>query len=53
MPFDPMAVVIDWLDAYRAGDIEAILDMFAKPLPAARHCVPIGSIASGNIRQAR
>ncbi|RXT47851.1 nuclear transport factor 2 family protein [Bradyrhizobium betae] len=30
MPFDPMAVAIDWLDAYRAGDIEAILDMFAE-----------------------
>ena len=30
MPFDPMAAAIDWLDAYRAGDIEAILDMFAE-----------------------
>ncbi|MDH2346830.1 nuclear transport factor 2 family protein [Bradyrhizobium sp. SSUT18] len=36
MPFDPMAVAIDWLDAYRAGDIEAILDMFAED--AVVHC---------------
>ncbi|MDN4985204.1 nuclear transport factor 2 family protein [Bradyrhizobium arachidis] len=29
MTFDPMAVAVDWLDAYRAGDIESILDMYA------------------------
>lgn len=28
MAFDPMAAAIDWLDAYRAGDIEAILNMY-------------------------
>jgi ketosteroid isomerase-like protein len=27
MTFDPMATAIDWLDAYRAGDIETILAM--------------------------
>jgi ketosteroid isomerase-like protein len=36
MRFDPMAVAIDWLDAYRAGDIEAILEMFAED--AVVHC---------------
>lgn len=36
MSFDPMAVAIDWLDAYRAGDIEAILDMYAED--AVVHC---------------
>ena len=36
MSFDPMAVAIDWLDAYRAGDIEALLDMFAED--AVVHC---------------
>ncbi|MHC4043484.1 hypothetical protein [Bradyrhizobium sp. 23AC] len=25
-----MAIAIDWLDAYRAGDIEAILGMYAE-----------------------
>jgi hypothetical protein len=30
MSFDPMAAAVDWLDAYRAGDIEAILDMYAE-----------------------
>jgi hypothetical protein len=29
MSFDPMAFAVDWLDAYRAGDIEAILEMYA------------------------
>lgn len=28
MSFDPMAEAIDWLDAYRAGDI-SIVDMYA------------------------
>ena len=30
MSFDPMAATIDWLDAYRAGDIEAMLEMYAE-----------------------
>lgn len=30
MSFDPMATAVDWLDAYRAGDIEAILEMYAE-----------------------
>ncbi|MBR0791782.1 nuclear transport factor 2 family protein [Bradyrhizobium manausense] len=30
MSFDPMAVAVDWLDAYRAGDIESILEMYAE-----------------------
>jgi ketosteroid isomerase-like protein len=29
MSFDPMAAAVDWLDAYRAGDIDAILEMYA------------------------
>jgi len=28
MSFDPMAAALDWLDAYRAGDINAILNMY-------------------------
>lgn len=36
MSFDPMAVAIDWLDAYRAGDIEAILEMYTED--AVVHC---------------
>ncbi|WP_375304983.1 nuclear transport factor 2 family protein [Bradyrhizobium sp. A11] len=34
--FDPMAVAVDWLDAYRAGDIEALLDLHADD--AVVHC---------------
>lgn len=30
MPFDPMAAAVDLLDAYRAGDIEAIFAMYAE-----------------------
>ena len=29
MSFDPMAAAVDWLDAYRAGDINFILGMYA------------------------
>lgn len=36
MSFDPLAAAIDWLDAYRAGDIEAILEMYAED--AVVHC---------------
>ncbi|MCK1393756.1 nuclear transport factor 2 family protein [Bradyrhizobium sp. 1] len=36
MSFDPMAVAVDWLDAYRAGDIEAILELYAED--AVVHC---------------
>ena len=31
-----MAVAVDWLDAYRAGDIDAILDLYAQD--AVVHC---------------
>ena len=36
LSFDPMAVAVDWLDAYRAGDIEAILELYADD--AVVHC---------------
>lgn len=36
MSFDPMAAAVDWLDAYRAGDIETILEMYADD--AVVHC---------------
>jgi hypothetical protein len=29
MSFDPMAAVVDWLDAYRSGDLESILGLYA------------------------
>jgi hypothetical protein len=29
MTFDAMAAAVDWLDAYRAADLEAILTLFA------------------------
>ncbi|WP_076865207.1 nuclear transport factor 2 family protein [Bradyrhizobium mercantei] len=30
MSFDPMAAAVDWLDAYRAGDLEDMLGMYAE-----------------------
>jgi limonene-1,2-epoxide hydrolase len=29
MSFDPMAAAVDWLDAYRSGDLKTILRMYA------------------------
>jgi ketosteroid isomerase-like protein len=26
--FDPLAIVVDWLDACRVGDLDALLDMY-------------------------
>jgi hypothetical protein len=28
--FDPLAVVVDWLDACRSGDLSALLDLYDK-----------------------
>ncbi|QOG23038.1 MULTISPECIES: nuclear transport factor 2 family protein [Bradyrhizobium] len=36
MSFDPMAAAVDWLDAYRSGDIETLLEMYAED--AAVYC---------------
>lgn len=36
MSFDPMAVAVDWLDAYRAGDLETIMELHADD--AVVHC---------------
>lgn len=39
--FDPMAVAVDWLDAYRAGDLETIMELHAED--AVVHCGCSGS----------
>jgi hypothetical protein len=36
MSFDPMAAAVDWLDAYRSGDLTTILEMYAGD--ATVHC---------------
>ena len=36
--FDPVAVVVDWLDACRARDIEALLDLYAVDATLECHC---------------
>jgi hypothetical protein len=45
MSFDPMAAAVDWLDAYRAGDIEALLCMYADDAEVHCGCGGIKSIA--------
>lgn len=45
-----MAVAIDWLDAYRAGDIEAILEMYADD--AVVHCGCGGGVKTITSREA-
>ncbi|MGL9620945.1 nuclear transport factor 2 family protein [Bradyrhizobium sp. U531] len=34
--YDPMAIAVDWLDAYRAGDLEAIMELHSED--AVVHC---------------
>jgi hypothetical protein len=46
MSFDPMARAVDWLDAYRAGDLETILRMYAKDAVIACGCK--GETVTGN-----
>lgn len=46
MSFDPMAAAVDWLDAYRAGDIEAILGMYAESATIQCSCGETRTIAN-------
>jgi SnoaL-like protein len=46
MSFDPMAAAVDWLDPYRAGDTDAILDLHADDA-VIRCCCGGMTIASG------
>jgi len=41
-----MGVAIDWLDAYRAGDVEAILEMHAEDAVVHCGCGGLKTIAS-------
>jgi hypothetical protein len=45
MTFDPMAVAVDWLDAYRAADLGAILNMYADD--AVTDCTSDGRTVTG------
>jgi hypothetical protein len=44
MTFDPMASAVDWLDAYRAADIEAILKLFADDAVVECRCAGAATI---------
>ena len=44
MTFDAMAAAVDWLDAYRARDIESILKMHADGSVVECHCGGSGTI---------
>ena len=45
MSFDPMAAAIDWLDAYRASDLEPLLKMFADEAVIECGCCAMTSLA--------
>jgi ketosteroid isomerase-like protein len=44
MSFDPMAAAIDWLDAYRSGDLEIVLKMFAADAVVECNCCAMTTI---------
>ena len=50
MTFDPMAAAVDWLDAYRAGDIDAILKMYADDAVTDCSCDGVTIIGKASLR---
>jgi hypothetical protein len=36
--FDPLAVIVDWLDAGRSGDLDAMLDLYDERATLDCHC---------------
>ena len=46
MSFDSMAAAIDWLDAFRSGDLESILKMFADDAVVECGCCLAASVAN-------
>ncbi|MBW5438353.1 nuclear transport factor 2 family protein [Bradyrhizobium canariense] len=52
MSFDPLAAAIDWLDAYRAGDIETILAMYAEDAVIVCGCAGTKTVAGREGRRA-
>jgi len=52
MSFDPMAAAVDWLDAYRAGDIETILEMYARDAEIHCGCDGMKTISDADGRRA-
>ena len=50
MSFDPMATAVDWLDAYRAGDIDAILAMYSDDVVVECHCSDLTIIGKEGLR---
>ncbi|QOZ67172.1 nuclear transport factor 2 family protein [Bradyrhizobium arachidis] len=50
MSFDPMAAAIDWLDAYRAGDLETLLEMYAEDAAVYCDCYELIVTGRENLR---
>ncbi|QOZ65959.1 nuclear transport factor 2 family protein [Bradyrhizobium arachidis] len=50
MSFDPMAAAVDWLDAYRAGDIETLLEMYAEDAVVYCDCDQLAISGRQNLR---
>lgn len=52
MSLDPMAAAVDWLDAYRKGDVEAILQMYSDDAVIVCGCGSMKTIAGTEGRRA-
>ncbi|QIO34342.1 nuclear transport factor 2 family protein [Bradyrhizobium sp. 1(2017)] len=52
MSFDAMAAAVDWLDAYRAGDVENILQMYAEDAVILCGCGGMKTITGSEGRRA-
>src|SRR3954453_6361407 len=52
MSFDAMAAAIDWLDAYRAGDLETILGMYTEDAVIVCGCGGTKTVAGRESRRA-
>ena len=50
MKFDAMAAAVDWLDAYRAGDIESILKMYRHDAVTRCECNGVNLVGKDDLR---
>lgn len=52
MSFDPMAVIVDWLDAYRSSDLETIVGLYSDGATIECACGGVATISGRNALQA-
>jgi hypothetical protein len=50
MSFDPVAAVIDWLDAYRSSDLKTILEMYSSDAVIECRCCDMSITGAKGLR---